>query len=505
MIPRRRIDHAPGRRRASLILLGLVLAPTAATAATVSIGAVIPGPTPFIAYLQTTVSGAALTGVGFSVAPAAGSFTRPITAAASADYLRENGAIDGSTVFVPVFGLYAGRTNTVTVNFAFVDGSTASEVVPIAAPPYQDPCSNVNDGVVTNRRTATSDLNFDYFLVKDYCSANAPAIFDTDGVLRWVGMSGNGSLPGLFYDNGIYTSDTHTGVNRLDLFGIVTKIGDYASIGVTSTDPHNFDRGRDGIVLDVNTTGELEAAAIEINPATGAVLQNWDMGAIIASAMVAGGDDPSTFVFPDGRTDWFHMNATTYDPADNTLIVSSRENFVIAVDYDVPADGVRKIHWILGDTTKHWYQFASLRRFALATAPGTLAPIGQHAVSIDGAGNLLLFDDGYGSLFQQPAGITRGYSVVNSYAIDPVARTATAVYAYDPEPTIFSTLCGSAYDAGAGDHLVDFATAEGDTVADIQGLGADNTVVFDLKLPQLNTCGVGWNTSPLPSVPIFYR
>ena len=52
--------------------------------------------------------------------------------------------------------------------------------------------------------------------------------------------------------------------------------------------------------------------------------------------MLAGGDDPSGFVYPVG-TDWFHNNATTYNKADNTLIVSSRENFVIAVDYDTPA------------------------------------------------------------------------------------------------------------------------------------------------------------------------
>ena len=135
----------------------------------------------------------------------------------------------------------------------------------------------------------------------------------------------------------------------------------------------------------------------------------------------------------------------------------------------------------------------------------TLPPIGQHAVSIDTAGNLLLLDDGYGSLFQQPVGITRGYTVVNSYAIDTTAHTATAVYSYDPRPSIYSDLCGSAYDAGAGSHLVDFATAEGDANADIQGLGAGNNVVFDLKLPQFNTCGVGWNVSPLPSVSLVYQ
>ena len=404
-----------------------------------------------------------------------------------------------------MFGLYAGATSTVTLTFAFTDGSSTQKIVPVSAPAYTDPCSEVNDPVFENNRRATTDLSFDYFIVKDYCSPNAPAILDTDGNVRWVGIANAGSLAGLFYGNGIYTSDTKTGINRLDLFGAVTKIGDYASLGVTSTNPHNIDPGRNGIVVDVNTTNEREAVAIEVNPTTGALLQQWDMGQIISAAMVAGGDDPSEFVYPNGTTDWFHMNATTYDPADNTLIVSSRENFVIDIDYDVPADGVRKIHWILGDTTKHWYQFASLRKYALTTAPGTLPPIGQHAVSIDTAGNLLLFDDGFGSEFQSPAGITRGYSVVNSYRIDTAAATATAVYSYDPSPSIYSYVCGSVYDAGAGSHIVDFAAAANGTYADIQGLGATNDVVFDLKLPEISACGVGWNASVIPSVPILYQ
>ena len=505
MNPLRWLSCEPWLRWAAPTIFGLFLLPAGAAAATVGINAQYPGPTPFIVYLDTTVTGGTLAGVGFAIAPKPGSLTRPIEAGATASYLAAHGAINGGHVFVPVAGLYAGQTSQVTLYFFFADGSTVQQTVPIATPAYTDPCLQVNEPVIQNNRVAQSDINFDYFMVKDYCSANSPAIFDTDGTIRWVGFSGGGSLPGLFYKNAVYSSDTATGVKRLDLYGFATEIGDYSSIGVTSTNPHNIDPGRDGIVVDVNTTSDLEADAIEINPDNGALLQHWDLGQIISAAMTAGGDDPSQFVYANGSTDWFHMNATTYNPADNTLILSSRENFVIAVDYDVPADGIRKIHWILGDTTKHWYQFASLRQYALSTPPGTLPPIGQHAVSIDTAGNLLLFDDGFGSEFQVPAGITRGYSVVNSYKIDTVGRTATAVYNYDPEPAIYSSICGSAYDAGNGSHLIDFATSANDTLVDIQGLSATNNLVFELKLPQTNYCSVGWNASPLPSVPIVYQ
>ncbi len=478
---------------------GVFAAAAANAAGSVSFGYQTAGPTPFIAYVADNYRGSSIASVSFTITPKSGSFTRPLTATATAAFLAARGALGPTYVVVPVFGLYAGSNNTVTLGFTFTDGSTAQQVVPISTASYSDPCAQENAPVLQQNRTTTSQLNFDYFILKDYCSVNSPAIFDTDGHIRWVGQANAGSLPGEFYDNGIYTSDTKTGVNRLELYGGVTKIGDYASgYGVTSTNNHNIDVGRNGLVVDVSTNTEDEAAALEIDPASGKVLQDWDMGQIISAAMTAGGDNPSQFVYPDGHTDWFHMNSTAYNPADNTLIVSSRENFVIAVDYDAPASGVRKIHWILGDTTKKWYQFASLRKYALTLAPGGLAPIGQHGISVDSKGDLLLFNDGYGSQFQSPPGITRGYSTADSYAISTATMSATPVYSYDPSPSIYSYICGSAYEAPPGDHLIDFATANNDQTTEIQGLGATNNVVFDLKLSATNYCAAGWNASVLP-------
>lgn len=373
--------------------------------------------------------------------------------------------------------------------------------VPVTTPSYPLPCGITSGSIVQNRH-ATSDLSFDYFLLKDFCSSTAPMIVDTDGNVRWIGSVSNASLPSIFYNNGIYVSDGASGVDRLELYGGSTKIGDYASYGVTYTGHHNYDRGRDGIVLDVNTTTETEAANIEINPVSGAVLNQWDLGAIISAAMRAGGDDPSQFVLPVG-TDWFHNNATTYNRADNTLIVSSRENFVIAVDYDTPPDGIKKIHWILGDTTKKWYQFPSLRKFALGLGPNTLPPIGQHSVSIDSSGNLGLFDDGQGSFIQVPAGVTRTYSAARTYKIDTVARTATSVITYAPTPSIFSYVCGSAYQAGSS-YLIDFPAANTSKTTVIQGLGTLGNVVFDFRVPDIDVCGSGWNAEPIPSQILQY-
>ena len=144
--------------------------------------------------------------------------------------------------------------------------------------------------------------------------------------------------------------------------------------------------------------------------------------------MIAGGDDPSQFVFPT-PTDWFHNNGAAYNRADDSLIVSSRENFVICLDYNTSA-----IKWILGDPTKKWHQFPSLRKFALHVAPGSLPPIGQHAPSITYDQGLLLFDNGQNSQFQDPPGAQRDYASPRKYSLDLVKSVATEVWNYPDEP-----------------------------------------------------------------------
>ena len=116
---------------------------------------------------------------------------------------------------------------------------------------------------------------------------------------------------------------------------------------------------------------DLETNIAEIDD-TGTIYNQWNMATIIRDYMTSHGDDASAFVRPG--QDWFHTNSAAYDPSDDSLIVSSRENFVIKVGYSTG-----NIIWILGDTTKYWYTFPSLRAKALTLTAG-LPPIGQHGI-----------------------------------------------------------------------------------------------------------------------------
>ena len=452
-----------------LTALASSLLPMAAQAGTAQIVDVEQGATPFLAFAGASYNAS----VSYSIQPLSGSLTRPLTASFSASYLTShNYFVPGANaVIIPIFGLYAGTTNTVNITYSFTDGTSNTYPTTIKTPAYTEPCAAVANRSFYGVRSSTASLGYDYFLLKDYCSANDPALLDTDGNIRWVGDSGiSGSEDIAFFNNAIYLSNG-TVINRIDITnGAVTKLLDLASavtsVTVTGTH-HQIDPGAKGLIVDVNTTTETEATAVEFDPNNnGAILNVWDFGAIISAAMSAGGETAANIAaFVQGTNqDWFHNNAVAYDAKDNWLIVSSRENFVMAIDYAAPTSGQRKIHWILGDTTKAWYNTPakSLQKYALKLAnSSTLPPVGQHGVSIDHLGNLLLFDDGLGSITASntPAGITRNYSAARSYQINTSAMTATSTFTYTASSgqDLFSPICGSVYDV-AGTYIVDFAT-----------------------------------------------
>ncbi len=451
----------------------------------VSLDRITPGATPFISFVGLRVSDPVnLSTITFSIRPKQDSKTRPVSATYTSAYLQRNGYFrtNKPQLTLPVFGLYQGRQNTVTVTTTFNGGATQQNRVNITTEAYVD--GTFTSPTIVQPRSTTTTLSYDYILMKASTTDDTPVIIDSDAEVRWVGSAGRGGQQSLFYQNAIYTTNSTTSLVRLEFDGRSTVLADYASLGVTGIH-HNFDYGRDGILIDVDTAAWTESVNMEID-GQGNVLRTWNLADIISAAMTAGGDDPSLFVFP-APTDWFHNNATTYRPSDNSFVVSSRENFVIALDYDTQA-----IKWILGDSQKHWYQFRSLRKFALKLGPDTLPPIGEHAVSF-AEDQLLLFDNGTASLTQVPPGDSRTYSAPRRYAIS--GKTATEVFHYLPDPPIKSSFCSSVYEDAPDNYLIDYAMADG-VNCDIVGLDATGAAVFFYQYVA-DGCGTAFNANPI--------
>ena len=447
---------------------------------TITISGKTAGVTPFIGKLTLQVSNTTvLKSIQFAIDPKPGSVTRPLSGTYANQYLVRRGFEHPPEILLPVFGLYAGYTNIVRLTYSFLDGSSKQAVTAVTTATFDDPCG-YDSPTVLQRRTRNTDLSYDYVMVKGSCSTFEPAIIDTDGALRWVGTAGLGFGNVTFFDNAVYLGHGHQ-LSRIELDGAFTLVGDYSSLGVVNCH-HNIDRGKNGIILDVDTTEYYNSVNIEVD-ASGKVLKIWKLGDIISAAMRAGGDDPSQFVHPS--LNWFHNNGVTYNRADDSLIVSSRENFLICLDYETGA-----IKWILGDPTKKWYQFPSLRKFALTLAPGSLPPIGQHAPSITYDQNLLIIDNGQSSVFQVPKGDQRDYASPRKYRLDLVAKTATEVWNYPVNESIHCPYCSSVYEDAPFNYLIEYAFVNGGlgvpVFAQLLGLNAAGERIFYYQYPATN-------------------
>ncbi len=330
-------------------------------------------------------------------------------------------------VVLPLYGLYHGHRNEVEIK---IDNQETfyTVFVETEAPKYNHSYSNIK---VENFMTDSAQKpSFDFFLLKS--AKSGIGIMDIDGEIRWnypVPLFGWACL---LDKNKVFTF----GENHLYQIGFNWEREKYEVTSDEYTNVirhHGIDLGKKGYLVPMSANRKSDGTFIdqtlifEIDQ-FGKVLKTWDLGEIIARHMREEGDDPTLFV-REG-SDWFHMNAVLYtNKEDNSLIVSSRENFVIKIDYETG-----KIKWIFGDQAKYWYMFPSLAKLALSTEG--LYPVGQHAISILGsnANRLMFFNNGHPSVKHPegaPEGASYSTSSVNSYLINESKKTAKMDFDYN--------------------------------------------------------------------------
>jgi len=469
------------------------------------------GPSPFISLVRLSgLDVSSVTGVQYTIAAKPGSVSQPVHVEYSIAALQARGYVSDGMLIVPVYGLYAGYENQVSMQVTRQVGDSTRFEVDITTDSYVDPSNIYSRPNIRVKRSPSGSLGFSFIYIKS--GIGSPIIVDTDGEIRWAAPGVSNSVSSaLVGDSFIIGVPAQPVVYRLGLDGNLRQMTLPASRYVGFT--HDIAQGKKGLLAEMDASSgaveNIESSVIEIYPLNAATLENhwvlgtllstevpilngWDLGAIIGSYMSSQGDDASAFVRPG--VDWFHVNSAIYDPRDDSIIVSSRENFVIKLDYTMGA-----IKWILGDPTKYWYTFPSLRAKALTLAPGGLYPIGQHGLSITPDGFVMLFNDGTASFNQpagEPAGQARTYSAVSAYSIDPVAMTAREVWRYDAGQTIYCRVCSSAYESPDGSVLIDYAVADNATEALLFGLDPNHNVSFEFEYPTVG-CDTSWNARPV--------
>lgn len=462
-----------------------------AASSDVHFSAVAQGSTAFIQFMELQgKSLRSLKSMSYTIQPKPDTSSAPVHVSYSRRGLERQGAIEGAEHFrIPVFGLYAGYSNQVTLEFVFEDDSVELLIATLTTPDYRDPRGVLDSPVVVRRREPGTALGFDYMALKR--EQGSPVIIDTDGEIRWSATGIPSGMVSIFTDNGFHVgSRTSTQVFRLELDGSITSFTP-ARPGYLNFH-HNIDPGRDGLLTEVTTTTSPASVIAELHPLTG-FGREWNLGTILSDYMTSQGDDATAFV--RDPQDWFHMNSATYRPSDNTLIVSSRESFLIGVDYDTA-----EVKWILGDPTKYWFQFPSLQAKALILqGPGDY-PIGQHSVTITHDDLIMVFNNGHNSTRQPPGapvGASRTYSTVSAYRIDPQLRTATQVWGFDYGQSILSHIVSSAYETSDGSVLINYGFVDHGEHVRLVGLDSTHQPAFDLMFRNAVSM-TAWNAMPVP-------
>ena len=454
----------------------------------------------------------------------------------TASYTKENLDYRGlifdlsNSIVVPVFGLYDDYTNTVDVTIRYNYNNTSYTKTHV----FQTTAfSSINgyDSRLTNPTKLVNNTNvslsFSYFLMKSILTVS-PFIVDIDSEVRWVNTE-NGQVPSTAFTNNCVYKASGTTLYRCHMDGTVETVATYSTV---SFDPDTFAYLPNGggssftlsninhhnlgvtpyntLLLEVDTNVHIECTILEVNSTTGAILRVWPIAEILTKLL----GEISSWTYGD----WFHNNSACIWESRREIVVSSRENFVIAFDYDTP----HNLKWILGDTTKYWYQtFAGLRPYTLslstttnfssATGEPSYAPIGQHGLSIvkDGGVEMLsLFNNGWNSANQPNAshpGIQNTYSYPMRYVINETNKTAQLVWYYANAQPYYSQIVSSVYKLNPTDKscLVNYGYVVNNDLNSpiLVGVTDDNAgnhnVAFAFQYTNRMNPVVGWNAIPI--------
>ena len=432
--------------------------------------------------------------LSYAIHPKSGYIAKPVSISYSTAYLAEHGLITADKIILPIVGLYEDYENSVTIAVKYRNLENQHQVSIITKRFESADGLNYRPEVIKKAEIGHT-LDFNYFFLKRI--NGGPLVYDIDGEIRWTTNMVTSAVSTIF-DKGkfIIGGPKTASIINVELFG---RTENFSLLSNKYTNyHHNIEKGKYGYLFELDATGpegaNIESVLVD-GSHDGIIYTEFDFATILSEYMKKQGDDPSPFV-RSGK-DWFHMNSAVYDASDNSIIASSRENFVIKIDYDT-----KEIKWVFGDPTKYWYTFNSLAKLAILMDEPAQYPVGQHALSLDSKGDMLLFDNG-GSSFNQPQeaprGISKSYSAARKYRIDAKLKKATNIFTFDYAQNLLSDICSSVYEMAGGSMLINFANSDkGLMSATITprhlGLGKNGAVEFEFKLNSPGYCGMGWNS-----------
>ena len=324
----------------------------------------------------------------------------------------------GTEHYLPIYGLYAGRENKVTIKC----GDEEKELT-IKTDELPDDFI-LPTSVKKDESKLSNDL---YFYTPS--SSGYTAAYDVNGDVRWY-LTESAIWEINRLDNGRLLVSTErlaevpyysTGLYEMDMLGKIYT--EYSLPGGYHHDYYEIENGNLLVASDDfnNDSGTVEDYVVEIDRKNGNIVKTFDLKDILKMT--------------DGKSenwieyDWFHNNSVWYDKKTNSITLSGRhQDAVINIDYDTG-----KLNWILGDP-EGWsdeYQ----KYFFKPVGDNFEWQWSQHAAMITPEGYVFLFDNGNNKSKNEKNYVKAedSYSRGVMYKIDTDKMTIEQVWEYGKE------------------------------------------------------------------------
>ena len=279
--------------------------------------------------------------------------------------------------YLPIYGLYAGETNEVIIEF----GDTKKNIT-IETEALPDDFI-LPTSVEADKSSLGNELYFFSPSSSGYTSA-----YDINGDVRWY-LTINALWEINRLDNGHLLVSTErlvnspyymTGLYEMDLLGKI-----YKEISLEGGYHHDYFEMPNGNLLVAsddfyNDYGTVEDYIVEVDMNTGEIVKAWDLKDVLN--------------MEDGKSenwveyDWFHNNSVWYDEATDSITLSGRhQDAVINIDYDTG-----ELNWIIGDPTNWSEEYQ--KYFFTPVGDDFEWQWSQHAAMITPEGYVFILDNG---------------------------------------------------------------------------------------------------------------
>lgn len=341
---------------------------------------------------------------------------------------------------LPVLGLYPGVENTVVIRLTIPDSVYAADTLRFATPALPSFFPTV-DIVTADQNQMELGWTMSALSIGEAGVFRPyPIMFDSNGDIRWyldLSFINNPTVTAERLANGNILAGDARLLYEYDMLGTEVNRWDLTPYRIH----HDVVEKPDGnliIAVDKDGLETIEDHMIEIDRTSGAVITEWDLREVL---------DIDRFEYQLNERDWLHVNAVVYDPADDALIISGRNQGVIKVTRNnelvwiiaphvgwgqagLDGDGHETSDFLLTAVNTNGTPYSDAVQLGDEEPDDFGWPWGQHAPVFLPNGNLFLFDNGNNRLFSQNGPF---YSRGTEYTIHESAMTIEQVWQYGKE------------------------------------------------------------------------